>query len=441
MKINKELLQLAEELVSYGRKKGANQVEVTISEGSNFSADILKGKIEKLTEAGSKTAAIKVIKDEKVINVSSTDLDIKTLHGLIDRSVERAPLLNPDPFSALPEKEDVKVDSKSLQIYDDDIATLSPEKKIERAKIIEKIAMADKRVKKCYGASVSTNTGVNYLTNSNGFSEAYRRTSMNCGIYLQAGEGDNLFDEGKYSFSRRLDGLMAPEAIAKEAIKRVTRLIAAEKIPTETMPVVLEPGQAAMLLGFLNTCVNGSNVFRKQSFLAEKLGEKIAADNITVIDDGLLPGGPGTKPYDGEGVPLRKTVVVENGVLKSFLLDTYSARKLKMKSTGNGSGANNLYIEPGKHKQEEMIKSVKRGLLLTGTMAFGLNNTTGDISKGAFGMLIENGKVTNPVTEITISGNLGNVLKNITMIGNDLKHTGSIVSPSLLVSELTIGGK
>jgi PmbA protein len=441
MKIDKDLKQLTENLVAYGQKKGADQVEVLITESSDFSASVLQGKIEKLTEAGSKSAAIKVIKEERVLNVSSSDLNLETLRGLIDRSVKRAPLLNPDPFSALPDKEDIKVDPESLKIYDEAIATLSPQKKIERAIIIEKIATADKRVKKSFGAEISSFAGINYLANSNGFSQAYRRTSMRCGIFLQSGEGDNLFDEGKSDFSRSLAGLMSPEALAKEAVHRVTRLIGAQKIATETMPVVLEPNQAAVILRFLNTCVSGSNVFRKQSFLADKLNTKIGADLITVVDDGLLPGAPGTKPYDSEGVPVRKTIVVEKGTLKSFLMDTYSARKLKMKSTGNGSGPNNLHIQPGKHTPEEMIKSVDRGLLLTGTMAFGMNSSTGNISKGAFGMLIEKGEVTRPIAEITISGNLGEVLKNITMIGNDLKFTGSVVAPSMLVSELVIGGK
>lgn len=441
MKINKELIRLSENLVSYGREKGADQIEVLITESSDFAASVLQGKIEKLTEAGSKSAAIKVIKEERVINVSSSDLNLDTLKGLIDRSVKRAPLLNPDPFSALPEKEEITVDPESLKIYDEAIATLSPQKKIERAITVERIALADKRVKKSFGSEISSFAGINYLANSNGFSQAYRRTSMRCGIYLQSGEGDNLFDEGKYDFSRSLSGLMSPEALAREAVHRVTRLIGAQKIPTETMPVVFEPSQAGMILRFLNTCVTGGNVFRKQSFLADKLNKKIAADQITVVDDGLRPGAPGTKPFDNEGVPVRKTTVVEKGILKSFLLDTYSARKLKMKSTGNGSGPNNLHIQPGKHTQKEIIKKVDRGLLLTGTMAFGLNSSTGNISKGAFGMMIEKGTVTRPVAEITISGNLGEVLKNITMVGNDLKFNGSVVAPTMLVSEMVIGGK
>jgi len=441
MKVDKNLKNLAEDLVSYARKKGADQVEVEINESSEFSVDVLQGRIEKLTEAGSKTASIKIIKDEKVANVSSSDLNLETLHGLVERSLERAPLLNPDPFSALPDNEEIKVKAKDLKIYDDDIVDMSPQRKIAMAETVEKIALADKRVKKSFGASVSTFAGGRYLASSTGFSGAYVRTSMNCGVQLQSGEGDNLFDDGKSSFSRRLNTLMTPEEIAAEAVHRVTRMIGAEKIESQDMPVVFETSQAAMILGFINDCVNGGNVFRKQSFLGEKLGEKIATDKLTIIDDGLIPGAPGSKPFDGEGVPVRKTVVIDQGVLKSFLLDTYAARKLEMQSTGNGSGANNLYIKPGRHSPEDIIKSVKKGLLLTDTMAFGLNSTTGNISKGAFGMLIENGKVTDPVAEITISGNLGELLNNITMVGNDLKHTGSVVSPTLLVSSLTIGGK
>lgn len=441
MKIDKKLMKLAEDLVSYGRKNGADQVEVAINATNEFSVDVLKGRIEKLTEAGSKVAGIKVIKDEKVMNASSQDLSLDTLKGLMDRSLQKVVLMNPDPFGALPDMEPVKTDAEKLGIYDDAIAELSPQKKIERAKIVETIATKDKRVKKSYGASVNSFVSANYLANSNGFSGAYRKTAITNGIQLQAGEGDNLFDEGKFHFSRRLDNLMTPEALAKEAVHRVTRLIGAEKIETQNMPVVFERGQAAMILGFLNQCVNGQNVFRKQSFLADKLGEKIGGDHITVVDDGLIPGAPGTKPFDNEGVPIRKTVVVENGVLKNFLLDTYAARKLEMKSTGNGNGANNLYLKPGKHSLKDLIASVDKGLLLTQTMAFGLEPTTGNISKGAFGLLIENGKISRPVAEITIGSTLTEVLNNITMIGNDLKHTGNVVSPSFLVSEVSVGGK
>ena len=441
MKIEKSLTKLAEDLVAYGRERGADQVEVAITDSSEFNVDVLKGRVEKLTEAGSRTAALKVVKEERVMTATSSDLAAATLHGLMDRSIEKAALMNADPFGALPDLEPVTARGEALGIYDEAIPALTPEEKIERALRVEELALADPRVKNSNGASVNSGMTVRYLANSNGFSNAYRETGITCGVFLQAGEGDNLFDEGRYDFCRRLDGLMPVEEIAAEAVQRVTRLIGAQKIDSQVLPVVFERDRAAEILAFLSECVSGQNVFRQQSYLGGKIGEKIAGDNITVIDDGLMPGAPGTKPFDGEGVPARRTVVIENGVLKSYILDTYSARKLQMKSTGNGSGVNNFYLQPGEFSPEQIIASVEKGLLLTQFMAFGTETTTGNISKGAFGMLIEGGKVTRPVSEITIQSTLGEMLSNITMIGNDLKHDSDTVSPTFLVASVSIGGK
>jgi len=441
MKTDKKLLNLAEDLVSYGRKKGADQVEISIGENSGFSVDVLNGEIEKLAEAGTKALGLKVIKGMRVATASSSDFSDEALKTLIDNAIKRAEVSSVDEFSALPENETIKVNVEKLKLFDSAVVKLSPEKKIETAKEIEKICLNDKRVRKSYGASCSTNVGASYLANSNGFSAWYPYTSCSSGVYLQSGSGDNLFDEGKYSSARNLTDLLSPVEIARKAIHRVTRLIGAEKIKTETMPVVFEPGMMASLLGFLYSCINGNSIYMKQSFLCDKLGEQIGNEHVTIIDDGLIPGAPGTSPFDGEGVPTRKTLVLDKGVLKNYLLSTYSARKLKMKSTGNSSGANNFYMAAGKHSPGKIIKSVKRGLLLTGTMGQGTIATTGDISKGAFGLLIEDGKITRPVAEITISGNLGEVLKNIEMVGNDLKFDRSITAPTVLVNGMTIGGK
>ncbi|MFH1940696.1 MAG: TldD/PmbA family protein, partial [bacterium] len=410
-------------------------------EGSEFSVDIREGNTEKLVEAGSKGLSLKIILDKKVATTSSSDLSEETLHHLVDNAIERAKISNPDPFAGLPVKEEIITDVKKLQIFDPKIIELPPEKKIAAAKETEAICLSDKRIQKSYGANFGTYVGTTYLVNSNGFSGSYSQTSCSCGVYLQAGEGDNLFDEGKYDYSRNLDSLMEPEKIAKEAIHRVTRLIGARKVETQNVPVVLEPEMTASLLGFLSSCVNGNSVYLKQTFLADKLGEKIGTDLVTVIDDGLMPGVPGAKPFDREGVPVRKTPVIEKGLLKNFMMDTYAARKLKMKSTGNASGPNNLYFAAGKHTQEEIIRSVDKGLLLTGTIGFGLVPTTGDISRGAFGMWIENGKITYPVAEITIAGNLGEILHQIEMVGSDLEFKRAINAPTIKVREMTIGGK
>ena len=435
------LLKIAENLVRYGRKQGADQVEVSVGEGTEFSVDVREGNIEKLEEAGSKHLSLKIIRDARVATGSSSDLTEETLHRLVDNALERASLANPDPFAALPEHAAIRKESANLKIFDPMIVELPPEEKIAAAKETEAICLADKRIKKSYGSSYSTSIGRILLVNSNGFSGSYDRTSCTCGVYLQAGEGDNLFEEGKYDNARNLDDLMQPEAIANEAVHRVTRLIGARKVETQNVPVVFEPQMTSSMLSFLYTCINGNSVYLKQTFLADKLGDSIASDRITIIDDGLLPGGPGTRPFDAEGVPTQKTHVIENGILKHFLLDTYAARKLNLQSTGNGSGATNFYLEAGSDTPDRIIQSVDQGLLLTGTIGFGLVPVTGDISRGAFGLWIEGGEIAYPVAEITISGNLGHLLKDIHMIGNDLEFKRVFSGPTIKVAEMTIGGK
>lgn len=438
---NQNLLNLAEDLVSFGKKKGASQIEVSIGQGSEFSLDVREGEVERLVEAGSKGLSLRLFVEGKMARASSSDLSVETLERLVVNAIERGKLSSADPLAGLPEKETVSFDPEKLKLWDPAIVELLPEKKIASAKEIEKICLSDKRVKKSYGASFGTYTGETFLANSNGFSGSYRRTACSSGIYLQAGEEPNLFDEGWSDSSRRLAELESPELIAEKAVRRVTRLIGGRKVDSQNVPVVFESPMTASLLSFLYNCVNGNSVYLKQSFLAGKIGEKIANDLVTVIDDGLIPAASGSKPFDGEGVPTRKTVVIENGILKNYLMDTYAGKKLSLRSTGNSSGPNNFYLAPGKSKPEDIIRSVDKGLFLTGTIGFGLVPTTGDISRGAFGIWIEKGELTYPVSEITISGNLGALLNGVEMVGDDVKFKDSITGPTIKVSEMTVGGK
>ncbi len=435
------LLELAEKLVDFGLKKGANEIEVSIGEGSEFTVDVRNTEVERLVEATSKSLSLRLFVEKKTARANSSDFNNDALERLIENAIERAKIASDDPFSGLPEKEEITIDINNLRIWDPTILELTTEKKVAVAKKIEKICLSDKRVKKSLGASYGTYIGETFLANSKGFSGSYKRTSCSAGVYLQAGEEPNLFDEGWSDSSRTLANLESPEDIANKAVHRVTRLIGGKKIESQNVPVVFEPPMTANLLSFLFNCINGNSIYLKQSFLAGKLGEKIGNDLVTVIDDGLIPGAAGTKPFDGEGVPIRKTVVIENGLLKNYLMDTYSARKLNMKSTGNASGANNFYLVPGESTPEEIVKTVKKGLLLTGTIGFGLVPSTGDISRGAYGIWIENGELSYPVAEITISGNLGNILNSIELIGNDLKFRDRITGPTIKIAEMTVGGK
>lgn len=441
MKIQKKVLDFAESLVQYGKKQGAEEVQVGISEGREFSLEIRNGNIEKLQEANSQSIGIKIIFEHRVANVSSSDLSQETLHHLIRNAIERAKISSPDPFSGLPELKKGKIEDTELEIFDPSILELSPEYKIQYAKEVESICLREPQIKKSFGAGLSTSIGTYYLANSNGFSGAYRRTYFSIGITLQGGESDNLIDEGWGESCIYRKDIPPPEAIAKKAIYRVVRLIGARKIETQNVPVILEAPVASEFLRFLYQCINGNTVYMKQSFLAEQLGKEIANPNVTVIDDGTLPRRPGSKPFDREGVQTQRTPVIENGVLKNFLLDTYTGKKLGMPSTGNASGPNNFFLVPGNTSLEALIQSVSKGILITGTIGFGLVPTTGDISQGAFGIWIENGALAFPVAEITLSGNLGTLLKNIEAIGNDLDINRIISAPSIKISEMTIGGK
>ncbi len=438
---DQNLLQLTEELVEFSLKNGASQVEVSISQGTNFKVDILQGEIEKLTEAVSKGLGLRIFVEGKVARAGSSDFARETLQRLIKNAISRARLSSADSLAGLPEKEPLTVDVSGLKIYDPAILEMAPEKKIAAATKTEEICLADKRIKKTFGSTFSTNIGERYLSNSNGFSGSFKRTSCSCGVYLQAGEGSNLFDEGWYDSSVNLEGLESAETIAKKAVHRVTRLIGGRKVESQNVPVVFEPPMTAEILGFFSTCVDGNNIYLKQSFLSGKIGEKVGNEIVTIIDDGLKIGAPGTEPFDGEGVPLRKTVIVEKGILRNYLMDTYAARKLSMKSTGNSGGPNNLYLSAGQSTPEQIIKSVDKGLFLTGTIGFGQVPTTGDISRGAFGIWIEKGELTYPVSEITISGNLSQLLQGIQMVGNDLQFKNSITGPTIKVAEMTVGGK
>ncbi len=437
----KNFIGLAESLVDYGRTHGAAEIEVSITDGSEFTVNVRDQKVENLTEAGSKGMDIRVFVDGKAASASSSDFAEETLHRLIDNAVARAKLGGQDEYAGLPDLEKITADATSLKIFDPKILELLPEKKIAIAKQLEAIGMTDNRIKKSTGSLYGTYEFTQTLANSKGFSGSYNKTVVNCGVGFQCGEGENLFQDGWYEGAVNLDKLNTPEIIAAKAVNRVTRLIGARKVETQNGPVVTEPPMTAWLLGFLSECIGGVNIARKQSFLVDKLGGKIGSEQVTILDDGMLPRGRGSAPFDGEGVPSRRTPIIEKGVLKNYLLDTYYGRKLKLKSTGNASGVTNLYVAAGTNKPDDIIKSVDKGLLLTGTLGLGTVPTTGDISVGAFGMWIEKGQIAFPVAEITISGNLGELLKSVQMVGNDLDFHGRINGPTIKFAEMTIGGK
>lgn len=308
----------------------------------------------------------------------------------------------------------------------------------------ERIGLSDKRITNSYGASFETRVIRTTLVNSFGFSQEYEETFCSLGLGLQAGETDNKVEGSWSSVKRIFKDLETPEKIASTCVERTVRQLNARKIQTQVAPVVFEPPMTSWLLGFLFACVSGSAIYQKTSFLADRLGEKVAGEEIYISDDGLMPGMLGTTPFDSEGVSSQKTKILDKGILKNYLCNTYAAKKLKLRSTGNadggGIGPHNFYLHAGTLPPEKIVSTLDRGLILIRTLGHGLNPINGDISRGAFGLWVEKGEIVYPVSEITISGNLGRILNSIEKIGNDVEFRSSVVGPTIQISELTIAG-
>jgi PmbA protein len=293
------------------------------------------------------------------------------------------------------------------------------------------------------------------LANSRGFAAGYRTSYAGVSAAPLAQDANGQMQrDGWWSSARRLKDLESPEAIGQEAARRTLRRLGARRVATQRVPLVFAPEVARSLIGSVFEAASGDAIWRGASFLAGKLGEQIAAPTLTIVDDNtmLLPtgmGGFGSSPFDGEGLPSLRTVVVEKGVLRTYLLNTYTARKLGLKSTHNASrglagtpgiGCGNLYLEPGTLTPEQIIAEIPAGLYVTGLMGFGVNTVTGDYSRGATGLWIENGQLTHAVEEVTIAGNLAEMLKNVAAIGNDLEFRSAVASPTLRIDGMTIAG-
>jgi PmbA protein len=288
------------------------------------------------------------------------------------------------------------------------------------------------------------------LANSLGFAGEYRRSLCSVMAIPIAVSNGAMQRDYWSSVARTLAKLESPEDVGRRAAQRTLRRLGARKVPTARVPVVLDPLVARTLVEHIFEAVEGNAIYRGASFLAGKLGERIAGENVTIVDDGTVPGLFGTAPFDGEGVPTRRTVVIERGVLKSYLLNTYAARKLGLATTGNaargitgnpGIGCGNFFLEPGVRAEQEIIRDVKQGLYVTDFLGFDVNLVTGDISRGASGLWIENGELTFPVEEVTVAGNLKEMLNNISEIGRELEFRGAIASPAVRIEGLTVAGE
>ena len=451
-----DLESLAAEVVSLAMKAGASDADAVAHESDEFSVTVRMGEVETLKESGSRALGLRVFLGLRSGSASTSDLTADGIRQLVEGALALAKVTEEDPCAGLPEAGEFGSIERDLHLYFDDVYSLAGEERIEWARRTESAALAaDPRITNSDGGSFDAATSRRVLANSRGFAGGYRTSYAGVSAAPLAQDADGKMQrDGWWSGARRLADIDSPESVGQEAARRALRRLGARRVSTRQAPVVFAPEVARSLLGSIFQAASGDAIWRGASFLAGKLGEQIATPALTIIDDNamLLPtgaGGFGTSPFDGEGLPSQRTMVLESGVLRNYLLNTYAARKLGMKSTHNASrglggapgiGAGNLYLRPGNLSPEQIVAEIPAGLYVTSLMGFGVNIVTGDYSRGATGLWIENGQLTHAVEEVTIAGNLAEMLRNVSAIGNDLVFRGAIASPTLRIEGMTIAG-
>src|SRR5271167_4998166 len=369
VKLALDLKELATDVVRRAMKGGAAAAECVVREGDEFSTVVRLGQVETLKESGSRAIGVRVFFGQRTANTYSSDFSGAGIERMLKSALELAKICSEDPYSGIPEAAKLGSLSGDLHLYHEDVYSLPGPDRIDYARRAEKAALdADARIKNSEGGSFDAATGKKVLANSHGFVGEYRRSYCSVSVVpIAQDEKGGMQRDYWYSVARSLAKLDSAEQIGKEAARRTLRRLGARKVKTAHVPVVLDPMVATSMLEHIFEGINGDSIYRGASFLAGKLGQKIAGDGVNVIDDGTIRGGFGTSPFDGEGVPSRRTIVIENGVLKSYLLNTYTAKKLGLQTTGNASrglagtpgiGPGNYFLQPGKKTPQEIIAGI-----------------------------------------------------------------------------------
>ena len=442
--------ELGREVLAMAKSKGASQGDVMMAESDSFFVTVRMGEVEKISQAGEKRLGLRLFFGHSSASASTSDISKKSIEKLVEDTARMARVTAQDPHSGLPDAGELARELPQLDLIDEPARSVSVDEKIDIALQTEKSALAyDARITNSEGAEFSNQFGRVIYASSHGFAGEYSGSTFGHSVSPVASQNGSMQRDYWYSSNRKFSRLESPANVGEKAAQRVLRRLGGRKIKTCEAPIVFDPEMAASLLRSLASALSGYSLYKGASFLAGRLGTQIGSDLLTVIDDGTIPGALGSRPFDGEGLAVRKKSVVEKGLLQSYLLDTYSGKKLGMASTGNASRSvgeppavspANFYLVPGKYSPEQIIATVKAGLYVTEMIGFGVNMVTGDYSRGAAGLWIENGELAYPVEEITIAGNLKEMFQNIEMVGSDLELRGRIASPTIKISQMTIAG-
>lgn len=447
-----ELLELGDRIVRMATNGGATVAECVLRSGAELSARVRLGKPELVEEAAHRSAGLRVMKGKQVATTSTSDLTEGGIHRFVSDALELVELAQEDPFAG-PADEPLldPATAPDLDLFDPRGGGVEAPEAIATAKRGEQAARDfDPRITNSDGATFSRTAGGAAMVLSSGFRAAYKGSYQSLSVVPVADDEDGKKRRGYYFTAKRfLDELEDPKAVGEEAARRTLRKLGARSVATGEFPVVFDPDAARSILGLLAGSVMGSAIWRKSSYLVDREGTQVASSLVTIVDDPLIKRAPGSRPYDGEGLASRRNVVVEDGVLRMYLCDSYSARKLGRKSTGNAArggsagvacSTSNFVLQPGSDSNEAIVKGTKRGLYVTEMMGFGFNPVTGDFSRGASGFWIEDGELAFPVSEVTISLNVDELYKRIDAVGSDLDLRTATAAPTIRVGRMTVAG-
>lgn len=450
-----ELLELGDRIVAMARQRGGPGLvaECVLRSGAELSAKVRKGEPELVEEAGTRSAGMRVIQDRRVATTSTSDLTEAGIERFVADAVELVGLSQEDPFAG-PADPSLLCDPSTapdLDLYDPAGGAVDAAQAIAWAKEGEAAAFAfDPRITNSEGATFGRTTGGAAIVLSSGFRAAYKGSYQSLSVVpVAADEGGKNRRGYHWTARRHLADLDAAADVGREAARRTLRKLGARTVSTCEVPVVFDPDAARAMLAMLAGCIMGSSIWRKTSYLVGREGTRVASDLIDVVDDPLIRRAPGSRPFDGEGLASRVNVVVEKGVLRTYLCDSYSARKLGRQSTASaargggasvGPGTSNFVLKPGADSNAAIVKGTPRGLYVTEMMGFGFNSVTGDFSRGAAGFWIENGELAYPVSEVTISLNVDDLWQRVDAVGDDLDLRTATAAPTFRVAKMTVAG-
>ncbi len=419
--------------------RGASSSEAAASLSQGLSVNVRKSEIETVEHTRDRNLVVSVYFGQRTGSASTSDYSPAAVKETVLAACNIAKWTEEDRCIGLADPERLAKDVMDLDLYHP--WTPSVEEASSLALECEASALgADARIVNSEGASVDAHQGVEVYGNSLGFIGHTQKSRQGISCSVIAGVGDSMQRDYWYSSARRLGDLDTPVQVGDQAARRTLRRLGARRVPTCRVPVIYEAPVASSLLGHFISAISGGALYRKASFLLDHLDKKIFPEFVRIHEQPLIVGGMGSAAFDGEGVATSARDIVSDGILRGYVLGSYSARRLDMQTTGNAGGVHNLTIDTGDQNLEQMISGIDEGFLVTELIGFGINNVTGDYSRGAAGLWIENGEIAYPVEEVTVAGNLKDIFQNIAAIGNDVDPRRSTRCGSILVEGLTIAG-